>query len=90
MSDDGAGNAGTAATSRGEILGLKAVLLELIAREMERGDSEAETKQAMVDRCLHILASMELPATDGEAAETVSAEAERTIFHLFSQVSASS
>jgi hypothetical protein len=75
-----------AATSTGEILGLKAVLLELIAREMERGDSESETKQAMVERCLHILQATELPAGDGESAETVTADAERTIFHLFGQI----
>jgi len=89
MADAGDGNGGTAGTSRGEILGLKAVLLELIAREMERGDSEAATRDAMVERCLQILQSIELPADDAATAEAVSAEAERTIFHLFRQIAPS-
>jgi hypothetical protein len=77
-------------TTTGEIVGIKAILLELIAREMERSQNEAETRQEMVDRCLHILGNSDLSATTPEEAEQVSADAERTIFQIFGQVSASS
>jgi hypothetical protein len=77
-------------SSTGEFIGIRTVLIELIARELERSQHESETKQNMVDRCLYILANTDISAVSTENKEQILADAERTVFHIFRQIEAKS
>ena len=77
-------------SNTGEFIGIRTVLIELIARELERSKDEAETKQNMVDRCLYILGNTDISTASTENNEQTLADAERAIFHIFSQIEAKS